>query len=135
MRAVSLTHVATKDGPARAVFFSRQPTIERPLASNPARRIFFRDVGRTDTTRTRGSAMIPSPWDQPVMTAEEAFAELGIDRSTGYKAIRDGTFPVPVLRIGRLIRVPTSALRRLLQLDPDPDIHPDPPDHRREECA
>ncbi len=62
--------------------------------------------------------MIPDPADRPVLSAEEAFAILGIDKSTGYKAIRDGHFPVPVLRIGRLIRVPTLALRRLLQGDP-----------------
>jgi predicted DNA-binding transcriptional regulator AlpA len=61
--------------------------------------------------------MIPDPRERPVMTAEEAFAELGIERHTGYKAIREGTFPVPVLRIGKLIRVPTSALRKLLLLD------------------
>lgn len=68
----------------------------------------------------RSGAMIPDSADQPVMTAEEAFAELGIDRSTGYKAIRDGTFPVPVIHVGRLIRVPTAALRRLLEIDDDP---------------
>jgi excisionase family DNA binding protein len=61
--------------------------------------------------------MIPDPADHPVMTAEEAFAELGIDRSTGYKAIRDGTFPLPVIRVGRIIRVPTAAVRRLLEID------------------
>lgn len=61
--------------------------------------------------------MLPDPMERPVVSAEEAFAELGIDRSTGYKAIKEGTFPVPVLRIGRLIRVPTMALLRLLQLD------------------
>lgn len=69
--------------------------------------------------RRQGPSVLPDPRDRPVISAEEAFAELGIDRSTGYKAIRDGTFPVPVLRIGRLIRVPTVALRRLLQLDAD----------------
>jgi hypothetical protein len=62
--------------------------------------------------------MIPDPSIRPTMTAEEAFAELGIDRSTGYKSIREGTFPLPVLRVGRIIRIPTVALRRLLQLDP-----------------
>ena len=29
------------------------------------------------------------------------------------------TFPVPVIRVGRLIRVPTAALRRLLDADDD----------------
>ena len=62
--------------------------------------------------------MIPDPAVQPVMSADEAFAELGIDRATGYRAIREGTFPVEVIRVGRVIRIPTSALCRLLGIDP-----------------
>jgi predicted DNA-binding transcriptional regulator AlpA len=62
-------------------------------------------------------AMLPDPTQRPVVSAEEAFKELGVDRTTGYRAIRDGSFPVEVIRIGRAIRVPTSALRQLLQLD------------------
>ena len=63
--------------------------------------------------------MIPDPATRACITADEAFAELGIDRTTGYRAIKDGTFPVPVIRVGRLIRVPTAALRRLLDADDD----------------
>jgi excisionase family DNA binding protein len=62
--------------------------------------------------------MIPDPKQRAVVSAEEAFAELGINRSTGYKSIRDGTFPSPVLRIGRVIRIPTAALHRLLSDPP-----------------
>ena len=58
--------------------------------------------------------MIPDPTTRSCVTADEAFAELGIDRTTGYRAIQEGTFPVPVIRVGRLIRVPTAPLRRLL---------------------
>jgi len=61
--------------------------------------------------------MLPEPEDRPVLSAEEAFRELGIDRTTGYRAIRDGSFPIDVIHIGRAIRVPTIALRRVLQLD------------------
>lgn len=61
--------------------------------------------------------MIPDPAVRPALSAEEAFAELGIDRSTGYRAIRAGTFPLEVIRVGRLIRVPTAALMHLLGLD------------------
>ena len=61
--------------------------------------------------------VIPDAERQPVMTADEVFAELGIDRATGYKAIRDGTFPLHIVRIGRLIRIPTAAVRRLLEID------------------
>jgi predicted DNA-binding transcriptional regulator AlpA len=60
---------------------------------------------------------------QTVISAEDAFRLLGVDRGTGYKAIRNGTFPVPVMRIGRVIRVPTAALIRLL----DPIEHPPDP--------
>jgi len=58
--------------------------------------------------------MVPDPTTQPCLSAEEAFAILGIERKTGYRAIKEGSFPVPVIRVGRLIRVPTAALSRLL---------------------
>jgi excisionase family DNA binding protein len=58
--------------------------------------------------------MTPNPESQPFLSAEEAFAILGVDRKTGYRAIKSGSFPVPVVRVGRLIRVPTAALTRLL---------------------
>ena len=61
--------------------------------------------------------MVPDPDEQPCLSAEEAFAILGIDRKTGYRAIKSGSFPVPVIRVGRLIRVPTAALTRLLEGD------------------
>jgi excisionase family DNA binding protein len=51
----------------------------------------------------------------PFLSAEEAFAILGVDRKTGYRAIKSGTFPVRVVRVGRLIRVPTAALARALE--------------------
>jgi len=49
-----------------------------------------------------------------VISASEAFEMLGIDPSTGYRSIREGTFPVPVLRVGRVIRIPMQALVRIL---------------------
>lgn len=63
--------------------------------------------------------MIPDPTIRACLTADEAFAELGIDRTTGYRSIKEGTFLVPVIRVGRLIRIPTAALRQLL--DPSAD--------------
>ena len=77
---------------------------------------------------------ISSPWsprarqlgrfailDQAVVSAEEAFKLLRIDRSTGYKSIRDGTFPLPIVRIGRIIRIPTAALVKLLDPNHESD--------------
>jgi len=59
----------------------------------------------------------PAPEDRPCVSAEEALAQLGIDRTTGYRAIRQGRFPLPVIRVGPLIRVRTAALRDLLGTD------------------
>lgn len=73
--------------------------------------------------------MIPDPATRACITADEAFAELGIDRTTGYRAIKEGTFPVPIIRVGRLIRVPTAALRRLLDADEDDLENPTVTDH------
>jgi excisionase family DNA binding protein len=97
-----------------------QPTTTRD--DGRARAVIFRDAPipllwtyhRRTPPRSR---VIPDARVQPVMTADEVFAELGIDRATGYKAIREGTFPLRVVRVGRLIRIPTAAVRRLLEID------------------
>ena len=39
---------------------------------------------------------------------------LGIGRTTAYELVRTGRWPTPVLRLGTRIRVPTAALRELL---------------------
>ena len=43
---------------------------------------------------------------------DDAALLLDIDRKVAYSAVRAGT--IPSIRIGRLIRVPTVALRKLL---------------------
>ena len=63
----------------------------------------------------RSRRVLPDPATRPCLSADEAFGGSGIDRTTGYRAIQEGTFPMPVIRVGRLIRVPTPALRQLLQ--------------------
>jgi hypothetical protein len=50
----------------------------------------------------------------PTLPAEQAFKLLGCGRTSGYAAIRSGDFPVPVLKIGRVIRIPTRPLLELL---------------------
>lgn len=60
---------------------------------------------------------VPDPTDRPCLSADEAFDHLGIDRTTGYRAIKSGCFPLPVIRIGRTIRIPTAALLELLRLE------------------
>ena len=45
-----------------------------------------------------------------------AAAILGIGRTAAYELIRTGTWPTPVLRLGKLIRIPTGPLLDLIQL-------------------
>ena len=48
------------------------------------------------------------------VSIEEACRRLGVGRTLGYELARSGTFPVRVLKIGRLYRVPRAELERLL---------------------
>ncbi len=69
---------------------------------------------------------LPNPETHPFISADEAFAILGIDRKTGYRAIREGSFPVAVVRVGRLIRVPSSQIVRLVHdAADDADAYPE----------
>lgn len=47
---------------------------------------------------------------------------LGISRATAYTAVRDGSFPVPTIRVGKRIVVPTKPLLDLLGLDELPEL-------------
>ncbi len=67
------------------------------------------------------------------MTREELFAlpavvdvptaagALGMGKTAAYELIRCGSWPTPVLRLGKLIRIPTAPLLALLGID---DVHP-----------
>ena len=50
----------------------------------------------------------------PVVDLPTAAAILGIGRTLAYQLVRTGQWPTPVLRIGRLIKVPTGPLLDLL---------------------
>ena len=43
-----------------------------------------------------------------------ASAFLGVGSTLGYQMVKDGTWPTRVLRMGRLIRIPTADLINLL---------------------
>ena len=46
----------------------------------------------------------------PVVDVVTAAAILGIGRTAAYELIRVGEWPTPVLRLGKLIRIPTAPL-------------------------
>jgi hypothetical protein len=65
---------------------------------------------------SKSKPQIPDPHERPTLSAEEAFRLLGCGRTSGYQQIREGTFPVRVLRLGRTLKVPTAPLLAALGL-------------------
>jgi predicted DNA-binding transcriptional regulator AlpA len=53
----------------------------------------------------------------PAVDLPTAASVLGMSRSAAYELVRTGTWPTPVLRLGKLIRVPTVHLLALLGYD------------------
>jgi hypothetical protein len=68
----------------------------RPSASHPA------------------SALDPGVPLPAVLDLVQAGAMLGVGRTTAYRLVRDQQWPTPVLRLGRLIKIPTQPLLDLL---------------------
>jgi excisionase family DNA binding protein len=54
-----------------------------------------------------------------VLDLPEAARLLGIGRTLAYQLVRDGRWPTPVVRVGRLIKVPTRPLLEFLGADAD----------------
>ncbi len=53
-----------------------------------------------------------------LLSLEETALVLGIGRSTLYRAVKDGSVPFPVHRIGGRSFVPKAALQRFLEGEP-----------------
>jgi len=60
------------------------------------------------------SALDPAHPLPAVLDLVEAAALLGVGRTTAYRLVHDGQWPTPVLRLGRLIKIPTQPLLELL---------------------
>ena len=53
----------------------------------------------------------------PVVNISTAAEVLGLGRSAAYELVRSGQWPTPILRLGRLIKVPTAPLIALVGID------------------
>ena len=60
------------------------------------------------------SALDPAVRLPAVLDLVQAAALLGVGRTTAYRLVHDGQWPTPVLRLGRLIKIPTQPLLELL---------------------
>lgn len=49
-----------------------------------------------------------------LISIEEAALRLDISKATAYRAIKDDTFPLPIIQIGGRLKVSLAALQRLL---------------------
>ena len=56
----------------------------------------------------------------PVLDVPTAAKVLGIGRSLAYELVRRGEWPTQVLHVGKLIKIPTEPLVRLLGAAPEP---------------
>jgi excisionase family DNA binding protein len=65
-------------------------------------------------TSRPASALDPAVRLPAVLDLVEAAALLGVGRTTAYRLVHDGQWPTPVLRLGRLIKIPTQPLLELL---------------------
>ena len=83
-----------------------------PIQTPQVRRL--QTVGGAST----GGAADPLADLPPVIDLVSAAGLLGLGRTTAYKLVRTGQWPTPVIRIGRLIKVPTAPLRDLLTGSP-----------------
>ena len=52
----------------------------------------------------------------PVVDVPTAAAMLGIGRTAAYELIRLGQWPTPVLRLGKLIRIPSAPILELIRV-------------------
>ena len=70
-------------------------------------------AARPSTSRP-ASALNPGVPLPAVLDLVQAAALLGVGRTTAYRLVHDGQWPTPVLRLGRLIKIPTQPLLELL---------------------
>jgi len=53
----------------------------------------------------------------PALTVIQAARLLRIGRSSAYQAVQAGTWPTPIIRVGRSIRIPAAEVLALLGID------------------
>jgi hypothetical protein len=86
------------------------PTTASPSTSTPT------SDAHASTSRP-ASALDPAVPLPAVLDLVQAAALLGVGRTTAYRLVHGEQWPTPVLRLGRLIKIPTQPLLELLAGD------------------
>ena len=63
-------------------------------------------------------AMTDVSTETAVIDLPQAAAILGIGRTLAYRLVREGNWPTPIIRMGRLIKVPVQPLQEFLRRPP-----------------
>jgi hypothetical protein len=65
---------------------------------------------------------LPDPEIEPTIGFRRALDLVGIGATRGYELLKadPSQLPFPVIRCGRIVKVPTAAVRRLLCVDSSP---------------
>jgi excisionase family DNA binding protein len=81
------------------------------------------ETGMGGRKKVQAEASKPSPvkalMEELTVTVDDAAMLLRLSRHGTYAAIREGQ--IPSIRIGRVIRVPSAALRAMLQIETAPE--------------
>jgi excisionase family DNA binding protein len=64
---------------------------------------------------------VPLAQDAPTMSVREAAPLLGVSAASLYRAVHESRSPVKTIRVGSRVLVVTADLRRVLNLDGDPE--------------
>lgn len=59
----------------------------------------------------------------PMLTVPQAAQVLGIGRTLAYELVRTDAWPTPIIRAGKLIKIPTAPLLELLATGRVPGSH------------
>jgi predicted DNA-binding transcriptional regulator AlpA len=65
---------------------------------------------------TRKAAACEALQNELTVRLPVAAVLLGLSKAHAYDLVRENAFPVPIIKLGRAIRVPTRALREVLQV-------------------
>jgi hypothetical protein len=82
--------------------------MKNPLTTEEAKDRFGAPTPSSIVTDFRAPALAA------VVDLPEAAAMLGIGRTLAYRLVREGAWPTPVIRVGRLIKVPLRPLREFV---------------------
>jgi hypothetical protein len=95
-------------------------TNRSPIDGSPAMNRERQQVGETpEPSRWTPQAVRALGVSTDLRTAGQIF---GLSLSTAYKLVKQGEFPVPVLRAGTMYVVPVAPILTILRIDLDPAV-------------